>query len=688
MAGVLALALGAPAAQAATIEKACVANLNWSSSSSWIGGVVPGVNDIGAEKGPFTGSCNLVQSITVDAAATQPLGSWITGQTHQAGQNAGGVSVLLAGDTTFAGDLYVREGEIRDQGHDLTVLGTLSNCGNTTCAYLNGEGNGLSLSRTGGVIDAANVYLLRATSASFRPGDSADNFNLACLSQRNACPSVSVTQDPTYYANTNEGLTITGALTLGTLSGVKSRLTLNWNTSGVSGAVDWTLRVAGNKVSTLQSAWQAGQLVIGTLPSGEVFSSGTNIFYDAATNYTYVGFRHADSDGDGVTDDADGCPTEDATGWDTNLDGCLDDTDGDGATDDIDVCPAGDDFTDLDGDLAPDACDICPGDALNDQDGDTFCTADDLCPQDYSADGGLVDADADSVCDHDDVCAGDDLLDSDGDAIADACDLCPADADNDADNDGVCGDVDACDFTGTTDSDGDGAPDLCDTLCPDDPTNDADFDGVCGESDPCPLDTLDDSDGDGSCDSADICPAEDDFLDTDGDGAPDCEDACPLDVENDGDGDGLCESADNCEGVSNSDQADADADGIGNACEPDSDADGIVDDSDNCDFAANPSQVDTDLDGLGDSCDTDDDGDGVSDATDSCAATPAGTVVLGTTGCSVAETCAPTATWKNHGAYVSCVSRATDALVVQGAITSAQKDVIDSTAARSTIGRR
>lgn len=43
-----------------------------------------------------------------------------------------------------------------------------------------------------------------------------------------------------------------------------------------------------------------------------------------------------DTDGDGITDDDDACPTEDATGYDTDADGCLDDADSDGSTADAD----------------------------------------------------------------------------------------------------------------------------------------------------------------------------------------------------------------------------------------------------------------------------------------------------------------------------------------------------------------
>lgn len=50
----------------------------------------------------------------------------------------------------------------------------------------------------------------------------------------------------------------------------------------------------------------------------------------------------------------------------------------------------------------------------------------------------------------------------------------------------------------------------------------------------------------------------------------------------DDDNDGIPNGVDNCPQVANSDQADADIDGIGNTCDPDDDNDGILDGGDNC----------------------------------------------------------------------------------------------------------
>jgi hypothetical protein len=55
--------------------------------------------------------------------------------------------------------------------------------------------------------------------------------------------------------------------------------------------------------------------------------------------------------------------------------------------------------------------------------------------------------------------------------------------------------------------------------------------------------------------------------DADGDGIPDDLDACPNDANNDIDGDGVCGDVDNCPDTPNADQADSDANGVGDACQ-------------------------------------------------------------------------------------------------------------------------
>jgi outer membrane protein OmpA-like peptidoglycan-associated protein len=162
--------------------------------------------------------------------------------------------------------------------------------------------------------------------------------------------------------------------------------------------------------------------------------------------YYTLGGVPRDTDGDGVIDKVDKCPTvaEDKDGW-QDQDGCPDpDNDGDGILDAADKCPneaeVKNGLKDEDG---------CPD---GDKDGDGIEDSDDKCPTQAETKNGFQDEDG---------CPDD--PDSDGDGILDSKDKCPKEPETKngyQDEDG-CPDVEP-------DTDGDGLVDSKDK-CPKEP---------------------------------------------------------------------------------------------------------------------------------------------------------------------------------------------------------------------------
>ena len=346
-----------------------------------------------------------------------------------------------------------------------------------------------------------------------------------------------------------------------------------------------------------------------------------------------------------------------------------------------------------------------------------------------------VDADDDGVLDESDNCPlvpNSPQLDADGDLIGDLCD-------GDDDNDGVLDEADNCPLVGNNDQhdiDQDGVGDVCDSLI------DSDGDGVDDSSDNCPSipnfeqvdldsdgagDTCDpDDDNDSFFDTQDNCPVtpNTDQVDNDLDGLGD---VCDVDDDNDG----ISDSTDNCPVVSNLGQNDTDTDGWGDACDSDDDSDGIDDNFDNCPVNFNPdqsnsdgigagdacnsafdldsdeiedsadncpntpnvSQGDFDQDGIGDICDNDSDNDGVIEAADICPMT-APCEVVSDDGCSLPQLCPcgsprqSTTSWRNSGAYVSCVATSVNSFVKAGLLSAGNGDAVSLAAKDSACGAR
>jgi PKD repeat protein len=292
-----------------------------------------------------------------------------------------------------------------------------------------------------------------------------------------------------------------------------------------------------------------------------------------------------DSDGDGVPDASDNCPS--ISNPDQN------DTDNDGVGDVCDICPGHNDTMDDDNDGTPDGCDGCPGDPDKTEPGVCGCGVAD------------TDTDTDGVSDCNDNCpstSNSDQEDMDGDGIGDVCD-------DDVDGDGTINSEDNCSYDPDKTEPGVCGCGVADT--------DTDGDGVADCVDNCPSisnSDQNDSDGDGVGNVCDICPGSDDNVDTDSDTIPD--------------------GCDNCISVPNSDQADMDGDGMGDVCDNDTDGDGVLNEDDNCSY--DPNKTEPGVCGCG-VADTDTDGDGTLDCDDGCP-DDSSKVSPGGCGCGVADT--------------------------------------------------
>jgi outer membrane protein OmpA-like peptidoglycan-associated protein len=168
----------------------------------------------------------------------------------------------------------------------------------------------------------------------------------------------------------------------------------------------------------------AGAGVIGSALRHDDFRVFSGITWAPAEGKGAIATGGLDSDGDGIPDSSDLCPTEaeDRDGFDDE-DGCPDlDNDQDGIADKQDKCPT--EPEDKDGFQDDDGCPEV------DNDGDGIPDAQDKCPNDPEDKDGFQD---------DDGCPD---LDNDGDGIPDAADKCPNEPEtrNGVDDDDGCPD--------------------------------------------------------------------------------------------------------------------------------------------------------------------------------------------------------------------------------------------------------
>ena len=69
------------------------------------------------------------------------------------------------------------------------------------------------------------------------------------------------------------------------------------------------------------------------------YHNWTFLIEEASENEEEENQESPDSDNDGISDEDDACPDENASGHDADADGCIDDSDNDGVKNDVDPCP-------------------------------------------------------------------------------------------------------------------------------------------------------------------------------------------------------------------------------------------------------------------------------------------------------------------------------------------------------------
>ncbi len=176
------------------------------------------------------------------------------------------------------------------------------------------------------------------------------------------------------------------------------------------------------------------------------YSGGNDQYIIHTVGLTYLFGKTVDTDGDGVSDKKDQCPTT-PKGVKVDEYGCAIDTDGDGIADYQDDCPKIKGIEkfkgcpDTDGDGIKDSDDDCPtvkgvesANGCPDADGDGIVDSEDACPDVAGIEKfkGCPDTDGDGVQDSEDECPtvkGPAALkgcpDTDGDGILDKNDKCP-----------------------------------------------------------------------------------------------------------------------------------------------------------------------------------------------------------------------------------------------------------------------